>query len=134
MILPNGTTVAVADGSTMMLFRNRGREPSIDLLGLPEPDVGDGNAGSGGRHRSTTANPDARRLAEDDFAAAASEYLNRAVLDGRIEKLLVIADARTLGEMRRHYHQSLADRLIGELAKDLVGRPKADIEAAIQAA
>lgn len=134
MILPNGTTVAVADGSTMMLFRNRGREPSIDLLGLPEPDVGDGNAGSGGRHRSTTANPDARRLAEDDFAAAASGYLNRAVLDGRIEKLLVIADARSLGEMRRHYHQSLADRLVGELAKDLVGRSKADIEAAIQAA
>ncbi len=123
MILPNDTTVAAADGSKMRLFRNKGVEPSIRLVPLPEPEIDAVNQGSGGRHRNLSVNPDEGRLAEDDFAAAAAEYLNRQVLAGEIGPLFVIADPRTLGEMRRHFHDSLEAKLVGDLAKDLTGHP-----------
>jgi protein required for attachment to host cells len=133
MILPHGATVAVTDGTKMLLFRNKGRE-AVDLEQLPHPAIEQGHAGSGGRHRSSTANPDAHRLEEDDFAAAASAYLNKEVLAGNIVSLALIADSRTLGEMRKHFHSRLVERLAGEVVKDLVDHPKADIEAAIRAA
>lgn len=131
MILPNETTVAVVDGENLHLFRNKGHEPHIELVALPDPDLAADNQGSGARHRSSTANPDAGRLAEDNFAAAAAGYLNRQVLDGRIADLFVIADPRTLGEMRLHFHDALKAKLVGDLAKDLTARGAADIAQAL---
>lgn len=133
MILPNDATVAVLDGRKMHLFRNRGHEPTIDLVALPDPEIARGHAGSGGRHRNSTANPDSRRLEEDDFAAAAADFLNRSEQAGQTGKLLIVADARTLGEMRRHFSQTLVENLLGEIAKDLTAHSKKDIETAIRA-
>jgi protein required for attachment to host cells len=92
------------------------------------------NTGSGGRHRSSTANPDASRLHEDDFAATVAAHLNHEVLAGRIERLFVIADPRTLGEVRRHLHKETSARLAGDLAKNLTGHGTDDIAAALLAA
>ncbi|MEI5681769.1 host attachment protein [Mesorhizobium sp. CCNWLW179-1] len=131
MILENGTIVAVIDGEAMRLFRNRGHEPHVDLIGLPDPDLGVGNTGSGSRHRSSSANPDTRRIKEDDFAAAAAGYLNKEALAGRIERLLIVADPRTLGELRKHFHDTLAAKLTGEIAKDLTAHSAEAIQAAI---
>ena len=121
MILPNDATIAVADGTRMRLFRNKGAEPHIRLVELPEPEIEIVNRGSGARHRSASANPDATRLAEDNFAASAAEYLNNQVLEGTIATLFVMADSRTLGEMRRQFHDTTAAKLVGELARNLVG-------------
>lgn len=131
MILPNDATVAVVDGEKLHLFRNKGHEPHISLNALHIPDLAVANEGSGARHRSVSANPDAARLEEDDFATAATGYLNRQVLAGQISALFLIADPRTLGEMRRHYHAELKSRLVGELAKDLTGASVETIEAAL---
>ena len=131
MILPNDTTVAVADGRSLRLFRNRGAEPRIDLVELDTPDLQVENRGSGVRHRSVPANPDASRLDEDDFAAAAAQWLNQQVLDGAIGKLFVIADPRTLGEVRRHYHAATTAAIVGELAKDFSHHTAEAIEAAL---
>jgi len=133
MILPNGAVVAVVDGETIRLLRNTGHEPHVDLVSLPEPDLS-GHAGSGGRHRSSTANPDRARLAEDDFAAAAAEYLNVQALAGAMQWLVIAADPRTLGELRRHFHAALGTKLIGEIAKDLTGHSPKAIASAIAAA
>ena len=131
MILPNDATIAVADGSRMRLFCNKGAEPHIRLVELPEPEIDAINRGSGARHRSAAANPDATRLEEDDFASAATEYLNRQALKGEIGALFVIADPRTLGEMRRHFHDALKANLIGELARDLTGHRIEAVAAAL---
>ena len=69
------------------------------------------------------ANPDRSRLAEDDHASSIAAYLNHQVLAGKIGKLVVIADPRTLGEMRRHFHAATTAVLVGEIAKDLTGHP-----------
>ena len=47
------------------------------------------------------------------------------------ERLIVIAPPRTLGELRKHYHKEVSDRITGELAKDLTGHPVPAIEKAI---
>jgi protein required for attachment to host cells len=134
MILPNGTVVAVVDGERMRLFCNRGHEPHIELIELPKLHPAAAGAGSGGRHHSSTANPDSYRLREDDFAAAAAGYLNREALAGAFEHVLIIADPRTLGELRKHFHASLTAKLVGELGKDLAAQSVEAIKDAITGA
>jgi len=132
MILPNGTIVAVADGTTLKLFRNKGMETRLDLVFLDDPAVAPINPGSGARHRSDSANPDRGRPAEDGFAAASAEYLNRLAVEGTLDGLFLIADPRTLGELRKHFHAKLQAKIVGELPKDLVGHPIQDIATAIR--
>jgi protein required for attachment to host cells len=131
MILPNDATVAVVDGEKLRLFRNKGVEPRVHLIEETVTSIQPANQGSGARHRSTSANPDRWRLDEDDFAASAAAHLNRQMLDGEIVSLFVIADPRTLGELRRHFHDVTRQNLIGDLARDLTGSSIEAIEAAL---
>jgi protein required for attachment to host cells len=132
MILPHGTVVAVADGTTLRLFRNRGAEPQIDLTEFGHPAINLTNPGSGSRHRSDSSNPDSHRQAEDSFAAESAGQLNRLALDGSLNGLFVIADPRTLGEMRKHFHSTLQAKIVGELPKELIDHSVHDIVAAIR--
>lgn len=133
MILPNGAIVAVADGHDLSLYRNTGTETRLQLTALDRAEIDPGNAGSGGRHRNDSSNPDPDRASEDAFAASAAEALNKLVLgNSAITGIVVIADPRSLGEIRRNYHPTLKAKLLGELDKDLSGRPVAEITAAIQ--
>ena len=134
MQLPNGATVAVADGEKLTLFRNTGDAANPELTAFPTADVGSDNKGSGARHQSSSANPDSSQVEEDSFAAGIADILNRQVLNGRITALVVIAAPRTLGELRKHYHKNLATALVGEIAKDLTGHAVHDIEKTIASA
>lgn len=109
MILPTGTTVAVADGETIRLFHNTGVKPGVHLVEITAARA-PAHSGSGARHHTGPANPDGRRLVEDDFAAATAAFLNRLSLDGTIEHLVVVSDPRTLGELRKHFHHDLEAR------------------------
>ncbi len=134
MQIPNGTTVAVADGEKLIMFHNTGNEADPKLTALPEAAVASDNKGSGARHQSSSANPDSSQVEEDSFSAGIADLLNRQVLDGKITDLLVIAAPRTLGELRKHYHKKLSATLIGEIAKDLTGHAVQDIEKTVAAA
>src|SRR5947207_10958351 len=129
MILPTGTTVAVADGETVRLFRNTGVKPGVHLVTAAPP--APAHSGSGTRHHAGSANPDGRRLDEDDFAAATAAFLNKLSLDGTIKHLVVVSDPRTLGEMRKHFNRDLRGKIMGELAKDFSRRPLEDIASLI---
>ncbi|MGY2805665.1 MULTISPECIES: host attachment family protein [unclassified Bradyrhizobium] len=130
MILPTGTTVAVADGETVRLFRNTGVKPGVHLVEITAAPPAPAHSGSGVRHAGS-ANPDGRRLDEDDFAAATAAYLNKLSLDGTIKHLVVVSDPRTLGEMRKHFHRDLRGKIMGEFAKDFSRRPLEDIASLI---
>jgi protein required for attachment to host cells len=134
MHIPKGATVAVADGEILNLFRNTGDEATPKLTALPDVEVGTTNHGSGGRHQSSSANPADSQQDEDSFAAGIAEILNRRVLDGKIEHLVVVAAPRTLGELRKRYHKALEAVLVGEIAKDLTGHSITDVEKIIGAA
>lgn len=134
MLLPHNAVVAVADGHNLSLFRNAGNGGEVRLEAMEGPGKLGGEAGSGGRHHSSSANPDASRLAEDDFAAGAADWLNTQVLGGKIEALYVIASPKTLGELRLRYHAQLKAKLVGESAKDMVGRAASEVEALVAGA
>jgi protein required for attachment to host cells len=131
MIVPNDATIAVIDGQRLRLFRNKGHEPHVDLVSLPTPELRQVSGGSGNHHRSSAANPDRSRLEEDNFVYAAADYLSNALKDGRILQLLVVADPRSLGELRYHFTAEVKAKLFGELAKDLTGHTELQIAAAI---
>ena len=118
MQYPHGTTIAVTDGQKLRVFRNSGNEQHLRLVELPQPDVHAHSMGATRAHHSGAANPSERHVEEDSYAAAAAAWLNSQVLSGDIEQLYVVAPPRTLGELRRHYHQKLRDRLLGELGKE----------------
>lgn len=134
MLLPKGTTVAVADGEKLSLFRNTGDEANPALTAMAEPDIESVNKGSGAGHHSSSANPDDSQHAEDGFAGGIAGMLNKRVLDGEISDLVIIAAPRTLGELRKSYHKKLSEVLRGEISKDLTGHALHDIEKAIAAA
>ena len=133
MKIPKGAVVAVADGEILNLYRNDGEESSPKLSALQDAVISTENKGSGGRHQSSSANPSDSQQDEDSFAAGTAEMLNKRVLDGKIEALVIVAAPRTLGELRKHYHKALSAILVGELAKDLTGHSIADIERTIAA-
>jgi protein required for attachment to host cells len=131
MILPQGTVVAVTDGEKLDLYRNNGSGPELSLSLIHGVSIVDEAKGSGGRHGSTSANPDESQLAEDGFSAGIAQYLNKQVLEGEIEHLAIISAPRSLGELRKHYHKFLAAKLLLEIPKELTGHSVEDIEKAV---
>ncbi|AKM11017.1 baeRF12 domain-containing protein [Croceicoccus naphthovorans] len=129
MRLPHKAHLAVVDGNKFVLMQNEGTPDSPSLKEVAKPELTASNFSAGVRHQDDVG----RKLGRTDLdelahAAAASEWLNAAVLDGTIEKLAVTADPKTLGEMRRHYHTKLQQALIAEEAKTLTGEPISRIE------
>ena len=74
---------------------------------------------------------DYHQLEEDKFAAETAEMLKRRALNHEYESLIIIAPPKTLGELRKHYHKEVSDRLKGEISKDLTGHTVPQIEEAL---
>ncbi|CDN51685.1 host attachment family protein [Neorhizobium galegae] len=134
MELPHNTIIAVADGEKLSLFQNEGDAANVKLKAMPSAEINSSKISSGGRHSSSSANPDDSQQNEDGFSSGVADLLNKQALGGKIRSLVVVAAPRTLGEMRKSYHKSLSDILIGELDKDLTGHSLQDIEKALAAA
>ncbi len=141
MLLSMGTVFALVDGEEFELYRNDGpeREPRLEKLASPDLEATNFSAGARNKDkisRFTAGAPKDRekRLDESAHAAAVTVWLNRQVQSGAIERLVIIADPRSLGEMRRHYHKDLRKVLVGELHRTMTGRPPAEIVKVLQAA
>lgn len=146
MQIPAGALVMVADGRKMLLFRNAGDEayPRLEVVKHETRDIGPDSQmsedepgtfhdmGAGMQQRSAYENTSFHQLEEDRLAADAADELRRRALAHEYEKLIVVAPPKSLGEMRKHYHKEVAARIVGEIAKDLTGRPTDEIEAIIQ--
>ncbi|RKF21608.1 attachment protein [Altericroceibacterium spongiae] len=129
MKCPHKAHVAVVDGTRFVIMRNKGQvfEPKLETVCTPNLETT--NFSAGVRHQDDAG----QRLGRTDLnelahAAAATEWLNQQALDGKIDQLLIISDPKTLGEMRRHYHQELQQRLVGEIAKAVAHEPVPVIE------
>ncbi len=120
MKIPHLAHVVLVDGEHFVVMRNTGPifEPRLETVA--EPNLEPTNFSAGVRHQDKV--PEGFRTAATELdelahAAAAAEWLNAGVLAGDIEQVVVVADPRTLGEMRRHYHKELQARIAGELGK-----------------
>jgi protein required for attachment to host cells len=143
MLVPHDAFVVVADGRKMLFFRNDGDAAYPNLVvervreqdNPPSRDQATDAPGvafsSNGPGRSTYEETDFHQLEEDRFAAETADRLRKRALANNFEKLIVVAPPRTLGELRKHYHKEVSDRLIAELDKDLTGHPVKEIESAL---
>lgn len=135
MKIPHKAHVALVDGNRFLVLRNNGQpfEPSLELVAEPDLEVTNFSAGVRNQDPSAPRNGSSD-LNELAHGAAAANWLNARAKAGEIEQLVVVADPKTLGEMRRHYHVELKDRLAGELAKSLTGEPIPTIEKVLASA
>ena len=146
MELAHRTVVLVADGRKLLFLRNAGDAAYPNLVvehaeehsNPADRDQASDAAGRAsspqGASRSSVQATDFHQLEEDRFAADAADLLKRRALAHRFDALIVVAPPKTLGELRKHYHKEVSDRLVGELDKDLTGHTIPDIESALTAA
>ncbi len=132
MKLPHKAHVAIVDGEHFVLMRNEGQIFEPKLAKAEKPDLTATNFSAGVKHQDDIGqrhgNTDLNELAH---GAAAAEWLNAKCIANDIEQLVVVADPKTLGEMRRHYHSELEKRLVGEIGKTMTQEPTERIEKAI---
>ena len=135
MKLAHKAHVALLDGENFSLLRNDGQIFEPRLVPEARPELVPTNFSAGVRHQDQLGKLLGRtQLDELAHGAAAAEWLNAKAIAGEIDALLIIADPKTLGEMRHHYHAELEKRLVGEIDKSFAGRPIEEIQAAITAA
>ena len=135
MKLPTNAHVAIVDGENFIVMQNTGQIFEPTLKQLDKPDLEATNFSAGVKHQDEGGQKTgATDLTELAYATAAADWLNAKSVSGDITDLLVIADPKTLGEMRRHYHSELEKKLVGEIAKTMTGEPTDRIEKAIIAA
>ena len=131
MKCPHNAHIALVDGERFVLARNDGQpfEPKLSVVATPSLETTNYSAGvrdqdDVGRRSGSS---DLEELAH---AAAVAEWLNGQALYGKLGELIVIADPKSLGEMRRHYHKELQACLIGEIDKAIANE---NLEAVAQA-
>jgi protein required for attachment to host cells len=137
--------ILVADGEKYLLLCNaggRGR-PELEVIergaqeNPPTREQGTDRPGrldDPGPGRSAIEPTDWHRLEKERFGRELAERLRLWALDGRFRSLVLVADPRTLGVLRPLLHKEVAERLAGEISKDLTGQPVHEIEAALAAA
>lgn len=129
MKIPHKAHVALVDGERFVLLRNDGQifEPSLTKVG--EPDLEATNFSAGVKHQDAASQMSgATDLNELAHGAAVAEWLNGKAIAGEMDELVVVADPKTLGEMRRHYHTELEKRVVAEVDKALTHEPLEKIE------
>ena len=131
--IPTGTWVVVADGQHARLFHNAGTQDALrlkqdDLVKLDTADV-EGQGPSGNRPKDQTQ----EQTVEATFAKQLVHRLNAAALTQKFEYLFLVADLKTMGEMRPQLHPETSKRIVGELNKTLTNSSVEEIEKILKA-
>ena len=131
--IPTGTWVVVADGTHARLFHNIGKQDALLLKQeeLIHPDVVDESGQGPSGHRPPEESP--AHADEATFAKQLVHTLNAAALKQEYEHLFLVADPKTLGEIRPQLHAETSKRLTGELAKTLTNSSLENIEKILKA-
>ncbi|WP_066766163.1 host attachment family protein [Sphingobium sp. CCH11-B1] len=144
MQMDHDAVVLVADGRKLLFFRNKGDAtyPNLEAEAVKQQDnpahldqASDkaGQSSSTGTASGTMGENNYHELEEQRFAAQAADLLKRRALANDYEKLIIVAPPTALGEMRKHLHKEVQNRLVGEIAKDLTNHPVPEIEKLIAA-
>jgi protein required for attachment to host cells len=141
MRVPHNSLVVVADGRKMLFLRNEGDSnyPNLEVISAQEQKnpadrdhksdaPGRTFSGQGTGGRSAYEETDFHSLEEARFAADAAEMLRTHALQDNYDQFIIVAPPTTLGELRKHYHKEVQNRIAAELAKDLTNHPVDQIE------
>jgi protein required for attachment to host cells len=142
MQLNHMTWVVVADGGKYMLLHNAGDEKFLDLRVIRKSEIDTPPARGlssdrpgrmpGAVHgQSALEETDWHIVEKRRFASELATKLEGWSAKQRFEKLVVIADPRTLGELRNAYGDKLEGKLVAEIGKDLTNLPVPEIESVL---
>lgn len=138
--LTNGTTVLIADGEKALLLTNLtdAQNPHLEVRRKEEqdnpPDRDQGTDSPGrfndgpGVHRSAVQDTDWHALEKERFAHDLSDMLYRMAHRGDLDRLIVVAAPKVLGDLRSAWHKEVASKIVGQLDKDLTNAPLDEIE------
>jgi protein required for attachment to host cells len=131
--IPTGTWVVVTDGTQARLFHNVGKHDRLTLKQevLLTPELVDAQGKGPSGHRPIESSPE--DTDEATFAKQLVHRLNAAALKQEFEHLFLIADPKTMGEIRPQLHSETSKRLTGELTKTLTNSSLEDIEKILKA-
>ena len=71
---------------------------------------------------------DPHEMAEHQFTRSLADKLDKAANLGRFDRLLIVADPRTLGRMRTFLNKAVVNKVADEIPLDLVGLPENQLE------
>jgi protein required for attachment to host cells len=139
MDIPNETLILVADGEKALFLRNKGDAayPNLIVEGKElheNPPTGEQGTDRPGRtmddagHRAAMEETDWHRLEKGKFAADLATMLFHKAEKNAFDRLIVAAPPQILGELRKHLHKTVVERIIGDVAKDLTRLPVYEIE------
>lgn len=126
MQIPHEALVIVADGERARMFRNRGDERSLSLDQYEARELM--NMNDDGPAGSMPDGTDTFRIDKATFAKQLAQSLNDGALKHEYDDLVLVADEKTLGEMRPLLHKEVRERMCGEVAKDLTNTPVQEIQ------
>ncbi len=133
---PTRSWIVVADGAQARILENNG--PGKGLTPLPAEEMHSSHRPSRdidadrpgrthdrmgpGRHAMEPPS-DAHRDEKRRFADELAERLNAAALEQSYDRLILVAPAKTLGDLRQALNKAAAAKVSGELSKDLTPIP-----------
>ena len=132
--------VLIGDGQKALFLRNKGTAHQVKLeveqiLQQDNPATRDQGTDRPGRSvasvgtaRSAVEEVDWHHIAKERFAGEIAEALYRHAHDNRFDKLVVIAPAKVLGNLRKAFHAEVTDKIVGEISKELTSHPIPQIE------
>ncbi|WP_375589170.1 host attachment family protein [Hoeflea alexandrii] len=84
--------------------------------------------GMGSAHRSAVQETDWHRLAKHEFAHKIASLLEQEAQVDRFDQLVIVAPSVIMGELRKSLSGHVSDRIVAEVAKDLIKHPVPEIE------
>jgi protein required for attachment to host cells len=138
--ISHNALILIGDGQKALFLRNKGTPQQLNLqvehvLEQDNPatreqgtDRPGRSIGSVGTARSAMEQADWHYIAEERFADAIADALYRLAHGKRFDKLVVVAPAKVLGNLRQAFHAEVTGRIIGEIPKELTSHPIPDIE------
>ena len=135
------TWVLVADGHRARILKNEGPNRGLHnvleydfvMPNAPSNELGTDRPG----HVQESANPSSHTMEntsdlsqenKKDFAKELASRLRDAVLGKEFDKLILIAPAKTLGDLRNSLDKNVANTVSAEINKDLTHTPISEIE------
>jgi protein required for attachment to host cells len=137
---PTRSWIVIADGGQARILENHG--PGKGLVPLPAEamhqtlhpsrDINSDRPGRShdrfgpGRHAMEPPS-DPHREEKRRFADQLAEHINEAALKHSYDRLILVAPAKTLGDLRQALSKEATAKIDGELSKDLTKIPDHDL-------
>ena len=143
--ISHNALVLIGDGHKALFLRNKGTAQQVrfeveQILKQDNPatreqgtDRPGRSSSSVGEARSAMEEVDWHHIAKERFAGEIAEALYRHAHGNHFDKLVVIAPAKVLGNLRQAFHAEVADRIVGEIPKELTSHPIPEIEKLVTA-